>query len=275
MMFDPGASLNFGALLSDFLVASIAAAFAFWFLRRRRLRRQRERAPFPPEWRALLRARLPLLARLTPEQRALHEQRTQEFLHDIRFVGCNGLVVSDEMRVLVAGMACLLILRPEAHVFRGLQAVLLYPRAFWVRHEEPDELGLVDDQPQLRLGESWGGERVVLSWEDVEAALAGDPVNVLVHEFAHQLDDENPGTLGAPRLADYTQWSKVMSGEFERLQREPSPVLDDYGLEGPQEFFAVATEAYFQSGAELRRAHPKLYALLRDYYLIDTAGLLV
>ncbi|GAC1633009.1 MAG: zinc-dependent peptidase [Nevskia sp.] len=267
--------MTLAASASDFLVALIAAVLAVWFLRRRYLRRRRERQPFPPEWRALLRARLPLLAQLTPEQRGLHERRTQEFLHDVRFVGCNGFVVTDSMRVLIAGMACLLILRPEAHVFRGLHAVLVYPAAFWVRHQEPDELGLVDDAPQLRLGESWNGERVILSWQDVEAALAGDPVNVLVHEFAHQLDDENPGTLGAPRLADYTQWSKVMQAEFERLQRQPSPVLDDYGLEGPQEFFAVATEAYFQSGAELRRAHPKLYALLRDYYLIDTAELLV
>lgn len=267
--------MTLAASASDFMIALLAAILAVWFLRRRYLKRSRERQPFPAEWRALLRSRLPLLARLTPEQRVLHQQRTQEFLHDVRFIGCNGLTVTDEMRVLVAGMACLLILRPEAHVFRGLHAVLLYPTAFWVRHHEPDELGLVSDGPQLQIGESWNGERVVLSWEDVEAALANDPVNVLVHEFAHQLDDENPGAPGAPRLADYTLWSKVMQAEFERLQRQPSPVLDDYGLEGPQEFFAVATEAYFQSGAELQQAHPRLYQLLRDYYLIDTARLLV
>lgn len=266
------------ASASDFLIALIAAGFGFWLFRRqRRLRRIAQ--PFPPEWRTLLRERLPLLTLLTPEQRRLHEKRTQEFLHDVRFIGCNGLTVTDEMRVLIAGMACLLILRPEAHVFRGLQSVLLYPAAFWVRHEEPDELGLVDDEPQLRLGESWGGERVVLSWEDVEAALAGDPVNVLVHEFAHQLDDENPGAPGAPKLAPQSslvaQWSTVMRAEYERLQQQSSRVLDDYGLEGPQEFFAVATEAFFQSGAELQREHPKLYVLLRDYYLIDTAKLVV
>jgi len=263
------------ASASDFLVALIAAIIALWLLHRRYRRRQRERQPFPSEWRALLRARLPLLARLTADQRVLHERRTQEFLHDVRFVGCNGLTVTEAMRVLVAGMACLLILRPEAHVFRGLHSVLLYPTAFWVPHQQPDALGLVDDQPQLRLGESWNGERVVLSWEDVEAALDGAPVNVVAHEFAHQLDDENPGTLGAPKLADYTLWSKVMKSEFEHLQNVPSSVLDDYALEGPQEFFAVATESYFQSGAELQRAHPKLYQLLRDYYLIDTADLLV
>jgi MtfA peptidase len=267
--------MTLAANASDFLVALIAAILAVWFLRGRYLKRRRERLPFPNEWRSLMRARMPLLALLKPEQRVLHERRTREFLADVRFIGCNGLSVTDEMRVLIAGLACLLVLRPDAHVFRSLHAVLIYPSAFWVRHQQPDELGLVSDSPQLRMGESWNGQRVVLSWEDVQAALNGAPHNVVVHEFAHQLDDENPGSPGAPKLADYGQWSKVMRAEFDRLHEHPSVVLDDYGLEGPQEFFAVATEAYFQSGAELQREHPRLYALLRDYYSIDTARLLV
>lgn len=239
--------------------------------RRRQAKRRRELAPLSLEWRNWLHARIALLGRLTPEQRALHERRVVEFLADIRFHGCNGFVVTDEVRVLIAGMACLMLLRPDAYVFRGLRSVLLYPTAFWVRHHEPDELGLVSDEPELRLGESWNGERVILSWEDVEAALAGDAVNVLVHEFAHQLDAENPDTEGAPILPDYTRWSKVMLREYRALERKSSQVLDDYGLEGPTEFFAVATESYFQRGTELRLLHPDLYALLRDYYRIETS----
>ena len=259
------------ALPLDFVVAALAAlaGVVIWRLQRRRARP--ERGPFPDAWRALMRRRLPLLARLAPEQRAQHERHVQDFLAEIRFVGCNGLVVTEEMRVLVAGMACLLLLRPDATVFRGLSAVLLYPTAFWVRHHEPDELGLVSDDPQLQIGESWDGERVVLSWEDVEAALDGDPVNVVVHEFAHQLDDESPGSPGAPKLADYGEWSRVMQAEFDRLQKRPSPVIDDYGLEGPTEFFAVVTEVFFQNGHALRRHHRPLYTLLRDYYRIETA----
>lgn len=256
---------------ADFAVAFLALIVAIVVLSGRRRRQRAVLEPLPDAARELMQRRLPWLRRLDAPQRALHERRVQEFLHDIRIRGCNGLEVTEEMRVLIAGMACLLLLRPEALTFRGLKSVLVYPTAFWVRHHEPDELGLVDDEPHLQVGESWGGERVILSWDDIEAALAGDPVNVLVHEFAHQLDDENPGAPGAPRLADYTRWSKVMLAEFDRLQRRRSPVLDDYGLEGPTEFFAVATEAYFQSGSELARAHPKLYALLRDYYRIDTA----
>ena len=254
----------------DFIVAALAAfaGVVIWRLQRRHSRPQR--LPFPGRWTTLLERRLPLLARLSPEQRALHRRQVQDFFSEVRFIGCNGLEVTEDMRVLIAGMACLLVLRPGAVAFRGLSTVLLYPTAFWVRHQEPDELGLVSDEAQLQIGESWGGERVVLSWDDVEAALDGDPVNVVAHEFAHQLDDENPGSPGAPKLADYGEWSRVMQREFDQLKHHPSPVLDDYGLEGPQEFFAVATEAFFQNGRALRRHHRALYLLLRDYYRIET-----
>jgi MtfA peptidase len=214
---------------------------------------------------------LPHYAALTPEQRERFERRVQEFLVKKRFYGCNGLAVTEEMRVLVAGLACLLILRPQARVYPELRSVLLYPTAFWVRHEEPDELGLVHEDEVLQLGESQEWGRVVLSWEDVEAALAGEEINVVAHEFAHQLDDENPAHEGAPALPDYARWSQVMRTAYQELGERGSPVLDDYGTEGPAEFFAVATEAYFQSGTDLARHHPELFALLRDYYLMDTA----
>lgn len=169
--------------------------------------------------------------------------------------------------MLIAGMACLLILRPDAKCFPRLQSVLVYPEAFWVHHPEPDELGLVSDDPELNIGESWEDTRVILSWEDVEAALAGDAVNVAVHEFAHQLDAGE----GAPQLPDYSRWSAVMQAAYKELCDKGSPVLDDYGSEGPGEFFAVATEAYFQSGSQLKAHHAALYELLRDFYRLETA----
>lgn len=232
---------------------------------------RRRPAPFPERWRALLAARLPHHDRLSPELCARFEARVAEFLRRKRFYGCNDLQVTEEMRVLVAGMAGLLILRPDAAVYPNLRSVLLYPTAFWVRHEEPDEAGVVYEDEVLQTGESQDWGRVILSWEDVEAALDGDEVNVPAHEFAHQLDDEAPGHEGAPPLADYAHWSRVMEAAYRELCRAGSPVLDDYGAEGPAEFFAVATESYFQRGAALRRHHPELYALLRDYYLLDTA----
>jgi len=231
---------------------------------------RRRPKPLSDSWRALLAARVPHVDRLNPELRARFEPRVMEFLGKKKFYGCNDLQVTEEMRVLIAGIAALLVLRPEARVYPNLRSVLLYPTAFWVRHEEPDDIGLVYEDEVLQLGESQDWGRVILSWEDVEAALEGNEVNVPAHEFAHQLDDENPGTEGAPLLADYGRWSKVMTAAYDELCRNGSPVLDDYGTEGPSEFFAVATESYFQRGRELRRHHRELYDLLNDYYLLDT-----
>jgi hypothetical protein len=232
---------------------------------------RRRPKPLPDSWRALLAARLPHVDRLTPELRARFEPRVVEFLARKKFYGCNDLVVTEDMRVLIAGMACLLILRPEARVYPDLRSVLLYPTAFWVRHEEPDETGVVYEDEVLQVGESQQWGRVILSWEDAQAALDGDEVNVPAHEFAHQLDDENPGTEGAPLLADYARWSKVMGAAYRQLCDRGSEVLDDYGTEGPSEFFAVATESYFQRGRELKRHHRELYDLLKDYYLLETS----
>lgn len=226
----------------------------------------------PLNWKDLLDDRVPQVARLTAEQRARFHDRVERFLAQKRFVGCAGLDVTDEMRALVAGMACLMILRPDATLFPGLRQVLLYPGPFLVPITEPDEIGLVPDDPEERIGESWHGDRVILSWPDVEAALDGDGVNVVVHEFAHQLDDEGAAGEGAPRLKDYANWSEVLRSEFERLRRHRRPpVLDPYGAESPAEFFAVVTEAFFQRGTELSHHHPALYEVLRDFYGFDTA----
>lgn len=226
----------------------------------------------PLEWKDLLDDRLPQIARLSSTQRALLHDRVERFLKEKRFVGCGGLEVTDEMRTLIAGMACLMILRPDAGLFPVLRQILIYPGPFLVPVTEPDEFGLVPDEPEERIGESWHGDRVILSWPDVEAALDGNEVNVVVHEFAHQLDDEGGAGEGAPRLPDYERWSEVMRAEFERLRRQRRPrVLDPYGGESPAEFFGVVSEAFFQRGAELERHHPELYGVLRDYYGFDTA----
>lgn len=207
--------------------------------------------------------------------RRRHADQVRAFLARVRFIGCEGLSVSPRHRLTVAGLAALLVLRPQARGYPGLRSVLLYPGAFAVPQAEPDELGLVADEPVPHLGESWEGERVILSWADVEAALAGDPVNVAVHEFAHQLDDETPGAPGAPALDDprlAARWAEVMSAEFARLRRHRRPpVLDPYGADSPAEFYGVVTEAFFQQPLRLRQHHAELYALLRDYYGFDPA----
>lgn len=249
----------------------IAIALGLRWLTKPRAPRMQQ--ALPGDWREHLWRAVPQAQAVPPAARADYERKVEMFLREKRYLGCNGLEVDDTMRIAVAGLACLLILRPGARVFPALRSVLLYPEAFLVHHEEPDELGLVHDEPVEQIGESWQDDRVVLSWADVQAALRGDEVNVVAHEFAHQLDDETPQTEGAPALADYTRWSEVMQREFQRLQRHRRPlVLDPYGAESPGEFFGVVTEAYFQRGAALQRHHAELYELLRDYYRLDTAA---
>ena len=231
--------------------------------------------PLPAQWQERLAELVPPSAWVPTELRALYESRVETFLKTKRFVPCGGLEqVGDEQRLAIAGYAALLLLRPDAQVFPELRSVLLYPDAFLVPQTEPDEMGLVPDEPEERLGESWAGERVLLSWTDVEAAQQGDSVNVVVHEFAHQLDDEEHGMEGAPRLQDYGRWSEVMQKEYARLQRHRRPpVLDPYGAESPGEFFGVVTEAFFQRPEELQRHHAELYALLADYYRLNPVGI--
>lgn len=227
----------------------------------------------PPELPPRLDQNLPWRGLLNAEQRARHERQTQRLIEQLQFIGCNGLQVTDEQIVLVCGIAALLCLGAEQPPFPQLRTVLLYPAAFGVRDPEPDELGLVWDEPVETLGESWSGQRVVLSWADVEAALAGDPVNVVVHEFAHQLDDAAPQAEGAPPLPDYKEWSRVMQAEFAALPAGEGEVIDPYGAQSPVEFFAVVVEAYFQSGAALAEQHPALYRLMARYFGFDTDGL--
>lgn len=257
------------ALLVLLLLAAAAGALLLTRRARRRARRLREPSP---GWRDELYRLVPQAAHVPPVLRPRYEAQVLAFLRGKRFIGCDGLVVDERMRLAVAGLACLLVLRDDAGLFPAVRSVLLYPDAFLVRHEEPDELGLVDDAPVEQIGESWQGDRVVLSWADVEAALAGDAVNVVVHEFAHQLDDENPWSEGAPRLEDYTEWAEVMRREYERLRRHRRPpVLDPYGATSPGEFFGVVSEAFVQRPRELRRHHAELYALLAAYYRLDPA----
>ena len=261
-------------MLADALIGLAALLAAVVFFARRARQRRGDDWPqaSPLDAGDLLEDRLGhWLCRLDAAQRARFGVQVERFLREKQFKGCGGLEVTDEMRLLVAGMACLLVLRPAAAPFPRLREVLLYPGPFLVPVTEPDELGLVPDEPEVRIGESWQDDRVILSWPDVEAALDGDEVNVVVHEFAHQLDDDNGAGDGAPLLADYGEWSEVMGEEFERLRRHRRPrVLDSYGAESPAEFFGVVSEAFFQSGPALARHHPRLYAVLRDFYGFET-----
>lgn len=236
------------------------------------------RRPFPAAWRQVLRRRMPLLRRLPPDLQLQLKRRLLVFLAEKPFIGCNGLVVTDEMRVLVAAQACLLALNRPGEHFAGLRQVLLYPGAYWAERREADGSGVQHERREVRAGESWVQGQVVLSWPDVLAGAADphDGHNLVIHEFAHQLDQARGRATGAPFLGDrrrYARWAAVMGHEFARLRArlaagEPT-LLDPYAASEPAEFFAVASEVFFERPAEMAAAHPALYAELARYYAVN------
>jgi Mlc titration factor MtfA (ptsG expression regulator) len=265
-----------------------AALLLAWLGPGWRLRRALAR-PLPAAFGAILERNVAQYRGMGQGQRARLQRLVQQFLYQKKFVGCAGLEVTDEMRVTIAGQACLLLLgnaMPRAaagSVYPSLDTVLLYPGAFLVPRREVDTAGVVTEARQDLLGESWGDGRVVLSWEHVRRdGDDGGPGherpdhNVVLHEFAHQLDSESGSTNGAPYLgsrASYRSWSEVLSRDYAELRADAMfgqhSVLDHYGATSPAEFFAVATEAFFEQPHPLARRHPALFAEFRKYYRVD------
>jgi Mlc titration factor MtfA (ptsG expression regulator) len=248
----------------------------FDFFKKRRRRKVLE-GPFPPEWRDVIRRRCFLYARLDEARRAEHEGLVRIFMAEKAFEGCGGLAIDDEIGVTIAAWATLLLLGRETDVFPRLDSVLVYPTSFRVEHESVvDESGVVVEEEAEMLGESWRTGAIVLSWEDIEEDLAhpADGLNVILHEFAHQLDDETGEGDGTPHLDSgeaIERWHAVMGREYEQhcraVERGRRTLLDEYGAESPTEFFAVVTEAYFLWPARLKRKHPELHGLLEGYYV--------
>jgi Mlc titration factor MtfA (ptsG expression regulator) len=260
------------------LITAVAAGLALAFgLPSWRLKRVLAR-PLAPQWQAILASNIPVYARMSGELQHQLAKLVQQFLHQKKFVGCAGLEVDDEMRVTIAGQACLLLLNRRTRVYPELRTILVYPTAFLVPRKQVDEAGVVSEARQDLLGESWGDGRVVLSWDHVQRGASDwtDGHNVVLHEFAHQLDSESGSNNGAPYLGSatrYRAWSEVLSRDFANLRvdamyRQHS-VMDHYGATSPAEFFAVATETFFEKPWQMAERHAALFAELFKYYRVD------
>jgi Mlc titration factor MtfA (ptsG expression regulator) len=243
--------------------------------RRARIRRR----PFPAEWRDILRRRVPYVRALPADLQLQLKRHIQVFVAEKPFIGCAGLQVSDEMRITIAAQACLLLLnRRRPSYYPQLRQILVYPGAFLVDRVHTDSAGVLQDQRHALSGESWSQGQVILSWQDAldGAAVIDDGQNVVIHEFAHQLDQENGQANGAPVLLGrgrYARWSQVMASEFAQLQLQAEggqpALLNHYGATNPAEFFAVASEVFFEQPARLATEHPALYGELRDFYRLN------
>lgn len=237
--------------------------------------------PFPPDWEEILTYKVPLFRRLPVDLRHELQGHIQVFLAEKYFEGCDGLEITDVVRVCIAAHACLLLLNRDADYYPRLDAILVYPQTFVVRQKLTNE-GLIPlDDRSPRLGESWRQGMVVLAWDQVKQGASNyrEGQNLVLHEFAHQLDEEDGAANGTPALdsrAQYASWKRVLTHEFERLQRATDRrqrgVIDPYGAESPAEFFAVATEAFYEKPHPFKRSHPELYEEFRKYYKVDPAA---
>jgi hypothetical protein len=247
------------------------------FKSRRRARLRGQRAP--KVWRAILERNLPVFNRLTKEDQNELLGHVQVFIAEKHFEGAGGIDINDEIKVTIAGQACLLLLHRNTDYYPELTSIIVYPTGYIADEERHIGGGIWQEGGEHRLGHT--GERLgalVLAWDAVRhgAAEPSDGTNLVLHEFAHQLDFENRSSDGTPALqtsGDYRAWARVMSHEFEALrdalEAGDDTFLDDYGATNPAEFFAVITEAFFERPRALRRNHPALFMQLQRFYQQD------
>jgi Mlc titration factor MtfA (ptsG expression regulator) len=247
-------------------------------------KRRRERlmkTPLRADRLEILERDVPYYRLLPPADRLELGGLVQIFLAEKHFEGCDGFEITDEIRLAIAAQACILLLHRKTNLYPLLQSILVYPHAFVAPLKERAPGGVVIEDFEEREGESWDTGALILSWDDVLESMADvdDGYNVVFHEFAHQLDDESGIADGAPLLpkkSHYAEWSRVLGAEYDALvesvERHRPTLLDEYGAESPAEFFAVATEAFFEMPARLKASHPELYRQLAQYYRQDPAS---
>ena len=251
----------------------------FSWLKKRR-RRRLLAAPFPAEWLSFLNHNVAVYRLLTEAEQARLRDDLRVFVAEKSWEGCGGLTVTDEIRVTIAAQACLLLLGIEHDYFSRVLTILVYPGAYRSPEGDLGPAGVVHEDTG-RLGEAWYRGPVILSWDAVRGGGQDhhDGQNVVLHEFAHQLDFLDGLADGTPPLKSreqYRRWHEVMTAEYERLIKDSAHhkarLLDDYGATNPTEFFAVATECFFEKPVQMKRRHAALYDVLREYYGQDTAA---
>ncbi len=263
---------------SVFLLIVVASSGLFIFVRwQYGLRRDRKLHATPPpvEWHEIINSNFAMVQHLAEEQRRQLFGYMQVFLDHVNFEGCGGQEITEEIKVTIAAQACLLLVGREQKVYPKLKTVLVYPHTY-----TSGAKGMFggDNGQGARLGESWGCGVIVLSWNSVVGGARNleDGHNVTMHEFAHQLDQADGASDGAPILKDrsaYVAWGRVLSADFDQLCKKTKKgkrdVIDRYGATNPAEFFAVATETFFEKPKQLQNKHPELFEELQSYYKVN------
>jgi Mlc titration factor MtfA (ptsG expression regulator) len=226
-------------------------------------------AEIPGEWVDIINRKVPIYSKLPMDLRKQLGGLVNLFLAEKEFEGCEGLEITDEIRVTVAAQACILLLNRATRYYPKLKTIYIYPHTYVAKGE---------GNSGARLGESWQNGPVVLAWNSVTGGAQNmhDGKNVVFHEFSHRLDQEDGAADGAPILEDrscYKTWASVLGQEYDALQdktrRRRKSVINKYGATNPAEFFAVATEAFFEKPRQMHKKQPDLYEELKSYYKMD------
>ena len=271
-------SPNVLAIVFSIVISAIAIGILIYpFLVN--LRRDHIKAQiFPRHWLSIVESNLAIYNTLSDFQQKQLQGYMQIFLKEKQFIGCLGLQITEEMKVTIAAMACLLLFGDRKTYFPNLRSILIYPNAYIVNETIMSDRYIVEERRVARLGESWTKDQLILSWDQIKQDLLNwhDGHNVVLHEFAHQLDQEDGIAEGVPilpRALDYAVWAKIMTAEYlqlcDRVENSKKTVIDSYGATNPAEFFAVATETFFEKPIQLNQKHQDLYELLQRYYRLD------
>ncbi len=240
--------------------------------------------PFPTEWEAHIERNVAHYGYLDEEERDSLRRLVQVFVAEKNWEGLGGLDMRDEIRVTVAAQACLLILRLDHDLYRRVDSVLVYPSTVVTRPQHRSMFSVATgpvDRPMPILGQAFRRGPVILVWDAVRGGGLDprDGRNVVYHEFAHKLDMLTGAADGVPPLQDdatYQRWVTVLTREYEQLQelaeRGKPSFLDPYALESGAEFFAVATEHFFEQASKMQRDHRAMYEVLSEFYRQDTAA---
>ncbi len=249
-------------------VISIVGFFYYKNIKRKARRAELMKQSLPEEYIGYIKQNIPYYQKLPEELKPQLHGLINIFLDEKLFEGCGGQEITDEIRVTVAAQACILLLNRPTNYYPKLHTILVYPHAY---KQDKDQVGIT-------LGESWQNGPVVLSWDNVMRGAKDirDGQNVVFHEFSHRLDQEDGDADGAPILANsgkYTSWARVLGSEYQRMLRKcdkgRKTLMNKYGATNPAEFFAVATETFFEKPRQMSRKQPELYNELKDYYQLD------
>lgn len=261
------------------ILASGLIATSYWYWSKAQKRQALLQTSLTDAQHAIILDEVPLIRRVPPALGAKLDGKISLFLDQVDFIGCDGLDVTQEMKLSIAAQACLVIVNTDAW-YDTLRTILIYPGAF--KSKRVDYNGYVaTERETVRLGESWARGPVILSWQhsDEGAADSRDGHNVVIHEFAHQLDNLTGETNGIPILSpdqSFADWARVFSDGYtrhlDRIEKGAKTVIDPYGAEGHEEYFATALEVFFEQPAQLKEDEAEVYAELKKLLRLDPAS---